>query len=116
MLRSLLVSLFFFFGPALLLFLLRNLFLMFRYWLHMKKVQQAAEADIIDITPHHKRKPSNLFVIIAITVGIVSAVLVWFEMQDHTPQKMKYIPAHVNEQGVTVPGRLVPAEPAGPAE
>lgn len=111
MFRSLLVSLFFFFGPAILLFLLRNLFLMFRYWLHVRKMQQQEEANIIDITPHHKRKPSNIFVVIAISVGLISAVLVWLEMQGHEPQKMKYIPAHVNEQGVTVPGQLVPVEP-----
>jgi len=111
MLRSLLVSLFFFFGPAILLFLLRTLFLMFRYWLHVRKMQQEQEENIIDITPHHKRRPSNIFVAIAITVGLVSAVLVWLEMQGHETQKMKYIPAHVNEKGVTVPGQLVPVEP-----
>lgn len=111
MLRSLLVSLFFFFGPAVLLFLLRTVFLMLRYQWHMRKVRAAEEANVIDITPHHKRKPSNLFVAVAITVGLISAILVWLEMQGHEPQKMKYIPAHVNEQGVTVPGQLVPVEP-----
>lgn len=115
MIRSIFVSALFFFGPALLMFMLRNLFLFSRAWLRLRRLQKQQEAEIIDITPHKHASPSMLFNIAAIVVGLVCAFLAWQEMSSGPESKMHYVPAHVNEQGEIVPGKMMPLEnPATP--
>ena len=60
MIRSIFVSVLFFFGPALLMFMLRNLFFLTRAWLRLRKIQKKQEHEVIDITPHkHHGSPSQ---------------------------------------------------------
>jgi len=110
MIRSIFVSALFFFGPALLMFMLRNLFLFLKVWLRLRRRKKEQEHDVIDITPHKHASPSLLFNIAAIAVGIVCAFLAWQEMKSGSEEKMHYVPAHVNEEGKVVPGKMVPIE------
>lgn len=105
MIRNIIVTLFFFFGPALLMLVLRNIFL---YWKehHFKQKKQE---DIIDITPVGPASPSRLFLISAITVGLISAYLVYGQLtMSGEKVEMKYIPAHINAQGELVPEQYIP--------
>lgn len=115
MIRSIFVSALFFFGPAILMFMLRNLFLFSRAWLRLRRAQKKQEAEIIDITPHKHGSPSMLFNIAAIAVGLICAFLAWQEMTSGPEEKQQYVPAHVNEQGKIIPGKMEPIEkPAAP--
>ena len=111
MIRSIFVSALFFFGPALLMFMLRNLFLFLKVWLRLRRMRKEQEHDVIDITPHKHGSPSMLFNIAAIVVGIICAFLAWQEMNKAPEQKMHYVPAHVDESGRIIPGKMVPVEP-----
>jgi len=110
MMRSIFVSALFFFGPAFLMFMLRNLFLFLKAWLRLRRMRREQEHDVIDITPHKHASPSMLFNIAAIAVGIVCAFLAWQEMNSGVEQKMHYVPAHINEDGKVIPGKMVPIE------
>ncbi|MDT8375929.1 MAG: hypothetical protein RQ867_04225 [Mariprofundaceae bacterium] len=112
MIRSILVAALFFFGPALLMFMLRNMFFLFRAWLRLRKLKKMQEHEVIDITPHKHGSPSMLFNIAAIVVGLICAFLAWQEMGSGPEQRMHYVPAHVDEQGKIVPGAMVPVEEA----
>jgi hypothetical protein len=115
MIRSIFVSALFFFGPALLMFMLRNLFFLSRAWLRLRRIQKMQEHEVIDITPHkHHGSPSMLFNIAAIVVGLVCAFLAWQEMGSGPEQRQHYVPAHVGEHGKIVPGAMMPIEEATP--
>lgn len=116
MIRSIFVSVLFFFGPALLMFMLRNLFFLTRAWLRLRKIQKKQEHEVIDITPHkHHGSPSLFFIITAIVVGLVCAILAWQEMRSGPEDRMHYVPAHVDESGKIVPGAMMPIkEPESP--
>jgi len=115
MIRSIFVSILFFFGPALLMFMVRNLFYLLRAWLRLRKIRKMQEHEVIDITPHkHHGSPSLLFNIAAIVVGLICAFLAWQEMRSGPEVQMHYVPAHVDERGKIVPGALVPIEESTP--
>ncbi len=108
MIRSIFVSMLFFFGPAMLMFMLRNLFLFSRAWFRLKQAQKKQEAEIIDVTPQKHGSPSVLFNISAIIIGLTCAILAWQKMTSAPEEKQYYVPAHVNEEGKVIPGKLVP--------
>jgi len=109
MIRSIFVSALFFFGPALLMFLLRNVFYLSRAWLRLRRIQKKQEHEVIDITPHkHHGSPSLFFNITAIVVGLICAFLAWQEMRSGPEVPMHYVPAHVDERGKIVPGAMMP--------
>jgi len=111
MIRSIFVSALFFFGPALLMFMLRNFFFLSRAWLRLRRIQKMQEHEVIDITPHkHHGSPSMFFNITAIVIGLVCAFLAWQEMSSGPEERQRYVPAHVNEEGKIVPGAMVPIE------
>jgi len=115
MMRSILISALFFFGPAILMFLLRNLFLFLRVWLRLRRLRKQQDADVIDITPHKHGSPSMLFNVAAIIVGLTCAFLAWQEMTSAPEAEQRYVPAYVDEYGNVVPGRMVPVEkPSAP--
>jgi len=106
MIRNIIVTLLFFFGPALLMMLLRNLFLFWQF----KKSLKRQHPDIIDITPqkHQQTPPSRFFLASAITVGLVFAWLAWSQMHSLPPQgSMQYVPAHINKAGELVDGHYI---------
>lgn len=113
MIRSIFVSALFFFGPALLMFMLRNLFFLFRAWLRLHRLRKKQEHEVIDITPHkHHGSPSMFFNLTAIAVGLVCAFLAWQEMSSGPEDRQHYVPAHVDEHGKIVPGAMMPVEEA----
>ncbi len=105
MIRSFLLSLLFFFGPVILMFALRYLGLLLRFWLRIRQ-QQKRDADVIDVTPRPPGSPSILFIILAIAAGLLIAVLAWQRLTDHSEDARTYIPAHINQQGQLVPGHF----------
>ncbi|MDX8395131.1 MAG: hypothetical protein R8K22_01815 [Mariprofundaceae bacterium] len=108
MIRSIIISALFFFGPALLMFMLRNMFLMLKIWLKARNQKAVQEAEVIDITPEKPSSPSTLFVTAAIIVGVVCAVLAWQEMTAPADDQRTYIPAHTDSQGKIIPGQYIP--------
>lgn len=113
MMRSIIISALFFFGPALLMFVLRRLFLVARVWLRLRRLRHQQEHDVIDITPHKHGSPSLLFNIAVIIVGLTCAWLAWQEMNSDPESGHRYVPAYVDEQGKVVPGQLVPVDRTG---
>jgi len=104
MIRSILVSIFFFVGPALLMFMLRNIVLMTRLWLKNRQLH-ADEREIIDITPIHNHIHPNWFIISVVIISLGCAVTVFMQLQnaeDVAPHH--YVPAHMGESGEIVPG------------
>ena len=108
MIRRLLVAAVFFFGPMLLMFLLRNLGVLYRFWMAARRRRQA-RPDIIDITPHLRAKPSLAFVAVAVVLGGASAYWAWhYTQQPPANPDQQYVPAHMDAQGRLVPGRMIP--------
>jgi len=106
MIRNIFVTLLFFFGPALLMFVLRNMFLAWRHRRIHKK------PDVIDITPINPSSPSRFFVMSAVTVGIIFGYLAWSQINHDgdTSQGTHYTPAYVNAQGELVPESRTPRQ------
>jgi len=108
MIRNIFVTLLFFFGPALLMFVLRNMFFMWKARQQRKK----AHPDVIDISPTTSNAPSPFFIASAISVGIVFAYLVWAQLSQNTQEQGgEYIPAHINEFGELVHGKRLLHQP-----
>jgi len=104
MIRNIIVSLLFFFGPALLMFVLRNIFFLWKFRKETKKHQP----DIIDITPQKPAAPSHFFLASVITIGLISAYFAYTQLTMDSPsQKTQYIPAHINAQGELVPEQRI---------
>lgn len=111
MIRNLLVAAVFFFGPMLLMFLLRNLGTLFRLWMAARRHRQA-QPDIIDISPRLRTRPSLAFVAVAVLVGAISAYWAWrYTQRPVTNLDQQYVPAHLDAHGQLVPGRQVPDSP-----
>jgi len=107
MIRQIFITLLFFFGPALLMMVLRNVFLFWQF----KRQYRRQHPDIIDITPpkHQATSPSRFFWASALTVGLIFAWLAWSQMYRETSvQHMQYVPAHLDKNGKLVDGHYVP--------
>ncbi|NWF39387.1 hypothetical protein F3F96_09590 [Mariprofundus sp. NF] len=112
MFRNLLVSIVFFIGPALLMFIARNLVLIGMVWLKSRH-EKELEQKIIDITPIHNHRHPNWFVIIVVMISMTCAVTVFLELQnkdDVVPQE--YVPAYTDDSGKIIPGHWQPKAPA----
>jgi len=117
MTRNILITALFFFGPAFLMFVLRNLFLFARFWWGIRNLRQREQHQIIDISPAKQPPPGLVFIVASLLVGLVCAVLVWMQMSEDAVPTRQYIPAHINEKGELVPGQMVsPSVPQSPAQ
>ncbi len=104
--KSLFISMLFFFGPVILMFVLRYFGLLLRLWLMYRRARQESDANIIDITPEKPHPPSKAFIIIAILLGIGFAVLAYQRIGSAPDTHRQYVPAQVDEQGRVIPGRF----------
>ncbi len=110
MIRNLLIAVFFFFGPALLMFVARNMIMLGLLWLKTRHKREQ-EHKVIDITPIHKHGHPNWYIIIVVIVSLTCAVAVFMELQksdDVEPQQ--YVPAYTDDSGQVVPGHWQPIE------
>jgi len=108
MIRSILVSIFFFIGPAMLMFMLRNVALLARAWLKNRQLH-AHDPEIIDITPIHNHIHPNWFIIAVVIVSMTCAVAVFMQLQSNEDvDPHQYVPAHMDESGNIVPGGWQP--------
>ena len=113
MFRNLLVSIVFFIGPALLMFIARNMVMIGLHWLKVRKQQEQEEAKIIEITPIHNHIHPNWYVIAVVIISLFCAVTVFLELQrsvDVAPHE--YVPAYTDDSGHIVPGQWQPKAPA----
>ncbi len=111
MMRNVLVALVFFFGPALLMLVLRSLVFLVRYRLERRRHEHFGGSEVIDITPLNEgRSPSRLFWVLALVLGVLSAMVAFNTLSRDNGQEIRrvYVPAHVNEQGEIVPGHWEP--------
>ncbi|MDX8398257.1 MAG: hypothetical protein R8K49_08065 [Mariprofundaceae bacterium] len=101
MIRNIIITLIFFFGPALLMLLLRQFLFAWRIRQKIKK----QHPDVIDITPSEQpASPSRFFIISAMAVGCIFAYLVWNQLSSSSDNtKQHYAPAHINAQGELIP-------------
>ncbi len=105
MIRNILVSLLFFFGPVVVMLALRYLGLLLRFWLLTRTSRQ--QGEIIDITP---RPPSRTFLIVIVVLGLLFSALVWMRLSSHEEVAGLYVPPHLDRSGQVVPGRFKPAK------
>ncbi len=105
--RYLFLTLLGFFGPALLMFLLRLTWFYIRtQWLKKLSTQQN-EPEIIDVTPIHKKRISKPFIFLWLLISILcTAFLVW-QMDDTPAPEQTYIPAHIDAEGNFVPAQVL---------
>jgi len=97
--RYLLITLLGFFGPALLMFLLR----LFWYQLRHQWLTKRNQPEIIDITPTHNKRPSKMFITTWLIVSVCCTALLLWQIDDSPANKQTYVPAHVDAQGNFVP-------------
>jgi len=104
--KNILISLLFFFGPVILMFLLRHGVLFLRAWLLWRRQRQGP--DVIDITPRESGKPSVIFIVLAVAIGTLTAVLAWQRITGPADEDKGrvYVPAHVDKRGDLVPGHF----------
>jgi len=103
MIRELLISIFFFFGPALVMLMLRNGVLVLRLWLKSRQ-QRARAQQIIDITPVDKNRAPKWFYIMVVVISLMSAVTVFMHLEKGGAEVHQYVPAHIDASGHIVPG------------
>ncbi len=104
MIRNILLAIVFFFGPALLMFMLRNIVLLLRLRLQQRR-QHHGSPEVIDITPTiEKKTASRWFYAFAAGLGIAVAVSAFMYLQSVDGEVRHYVPAHVSEDGKLVPG------------
>ncbi len=108
--RQWFITVLFFFGPILLLFLLRHLGWMLRLWLALRRSRNE-DAGVIDITPERPGPPSRWFLALTLVLGLVTAMLVWHRLQTHDEPGREYVPAHLDASGRLVPGHFRPKQP-----
>jgi len=109
MIRSLFVSLFFFFGPALLLFMLRNITLLLLLRAKNKQ-QQVQEPEVIDVTPVNKDRAPTWFYTLVVAVSLTCAITVFIYLQNGDTEVHPYVPAHIDKSGNIAPGDWKPTE------
>ncbi len=107
MLRNLLVSIFFFIGPALLMFVARNMMLLLLLWLKTRHARES-EQKIIDITPGRKQRAPKWFYVAVLLVSLTSAISVFIMLQNGDVPPQEYVPAYTDEAGNVVPGHWRP--------
>ncbi len=105
MIKDLLFSLLFFFGPILLMFLMRYFGLLIRLWILARRIRDQDEPEVIDITPKKPHPPSTAFIVFTLIVSLAIAALVWQRLTVEAEVGKQYVPAHVSDQGKVVPGR-----------
>ena len=104
MIRNILLAIVFFFGPALLMFMLRNIVLLLRLWLHQRNLR-TMEPEVIDITPGVEKKPApKWFYAMAVALGLAVAVSAFMYLQSVDGEARHYVPAHVGSDGKVMPG------------
>ncbi len=101
--KSILISLLFFFGPVLFMFVLRHIGMLLRIWLLWRRHKKEGE-NVIDITPPQPSPPSVKFIIFAFAAGLVIAGLVLHRLTSKDVHNDVYVPAHLNSQGELAPG------------
>jgi len=106
MIRQLFITLLFFFGPTLLVVVLRHLVLLLHLAVRLKR--QRNDPDIIDITPTSPGRPPRWFVVAAMLIGFACAWLAWWSLANAPAPATHYVPAHITATGEIVPGAMVP--------
>lgn len=101
--RYLLFTLIGFFGPALLMLLIRLILFRIRdQWLFKKN-----EPEIIDVTPVADHQSKRFFLIIWLLLSMVCTGLLIWQLDSNPAAKHTYIPAHIDADGQFVPAQTI---------
>lgn len=115
MIRMLLVTLLFFFGPALLMFALHRLTMIFRIWWRIRQHQKNKMENIIDLSPNDNTafiRPGPFFITASIIVAMLCAFIAWQNMQGKPEtRKSTYVPSHLDADGRLIPSHMQPCSP-----
>ncbi len=106
MIRMLLLTLLFFFGPALLMFAAHRATMILRLWWRGRQYRQQQDEGVIDITPTNgtSMRPGGVFIAASIMVATACAFIAWQSTQQQpTTQKNHYTPAYLDANGQLVP-------------
>jgi len=101
--RYLLLTLLGFFGPALLMFLLRAVW----FYLRQKWEEKKREPEIIDITPTKSKYPGKGMIAAWLLVSLLCTGLLIWQLDDTPAPEHIYIPAHIDAQGNFVPAQTI---------
>ena len=101
--RYLFLTLLGFFGPALLMLLLRLTW----FYLRAKLSRQRNEPEIIDVTPIHKKRISKPFLFLWLLVSVICTALLIWQIDDSPAPEQTYIPAHIDAEGNFVPAKTL---------
>ncbi len=106
MIRNVLIVIVFFFGPALVMLMLRALLPLVAGWLRARR----AAREVIDVTPRKRALP-RWFWPLALMLGAASAAWAWQALDQAGPpaEGRVYVPAHLGKDGRLVPGHWVRA-------
>jgi len=105
MMKNLILSLLFFFGPALLMFLGRYFSILLRLWFLARRMRNRAEPEVIDITPKSPHPPSVPFIVLSLMVSLAITIFAWQQLGEEADVGKHYVPAHIGTEGEVVPGR-----------
>ena len=109
--RYLFLTLLGFFGPALLMLLLRlTWFYLREKWL-AKLSRQRNEPEIIDVTLIHKKRISKPFIFLWLLVSVICTSLLIWQIDDSPTPEQTYIPAHIDAEGNFVPAKTLEEKP-----
>ena len=108
--RLFFLTLLFFCGPMVLIFTVRNGFLLWKAW--RKHRREHPEPKIVDVTPIDKS--SRLFVVLSICVSLAIFGYAWVQTSDDqdvnrlsTDQNKTYVPSYMDADGHLVKGHFV---------
>lgn len=104
--KSIFISLLFFFGPLLFMFALRYAGLFLRIWLAWRRQKKQGQG-VIDITPKKPHPPSIRFILFAVIVGLIISALVWHRLTDIDERGSVYVPARAADDGSLIPGHFL---------
>ncbi|MCF6207934.1 MAG: hypothetical protein L3J61_00900 [Ghiorsea sp.] len=105
--RYLFLTLLGFFGPALLMLLLRLTWFYLRAKWLAKLSRQRNEPEIIDVTPIHKKRISKPFLFLWLLVSVICTALLIWQIDDSPAPEQTYIPAHMDAEGNFVPAKIL---------
>ncbi|MDQ6951384.1 MAG: hypothetical protein Q9M26_06945 [Mariprofundales bacterium] len=105
MIRQLFISLLFFFGPALLVVVIRHLVILLH--LAIRSGRHQHDPEIIDITPTSPGRPPRWFLLAAILIGFFCAWFAWWSLANPPEPSTHYVPAYTDSNGQVIPGKVV---------
>jgi len=108
MIRQIFITLLFFFGPTILMMVIRHFVLLLHIMRRRNRYRGGPE--IIDVTPVAPGSAPRWFVVVSMLIGFACAWLAWWALADQPATPMRYQPAHVDSAGKIIAGKWQPRQ------